>query len=203
MEIFLAIAVIIIAVFLYARYSGKTDNSSRPPGGKLPLTEIANDKIILVDNANYEDIKKALTEFCNQYNKSDHVVLSRLWQLNPGWFAVTFPYDIDFITYCFAVNFLDYPMNVTWNAKVRGWTTTTPGDEWITDKSVNKKVMLYLAEDDKEGDNVFMTTEDNIGFKLGFASARTRKLLDVPKESFRAPRVSVSDLKDQQFEDFK
>ena len=201
----IVIVIVVIVVVVKTRLSGNNiaSNNSRPVNTSPPIEEIANDKIIVVNNVNHEDIRKALTEFCNIYNKKEYAATPRLWQLSTDSFAVTFPYDIDFVTYCFAVNFLKYPMNIKWQAQVRAWATTKTGDEWITDKSVNKQVMLFLASDDKEYDNVLLTTQDNIGYKLGFAGGKETQLLNSPKESFIAPSVPAISLSAKAHEDFR
>jgi len=196
------VAVIVIVIKACVSGSQLGNDPSRPNVEKLKL-EKSNDKIIVVTNADHNDIKKALTEFCNIYNKNDYAAQPRLWQLSANSFAVTFPYDVDFATYCFAVNFLKYPMDIKWNAKVYAWCTTHTEDQWITEKSASKTVMLYLAADDKEYDNVFLTTQDNIGYKLGFAVGHETQLLDAAKETFKTPAVTIESLKDKKFEDFQ
>jgi hypothetical protein len=201
----IVIVIVIIAIVIKTRLSGNSlsSDNSRAINAGLPTQEITNDKIIVVNNVNHEDIRKALTEFCNIYNKKDYAATPRLWQLSTDSFAITFPYDVDFATYCFAVNFLKYPIDIKWQAQVRAWATTKAGDDWITDQSINKKVMLFLAADDKEYDNVFLTTQDNTGYKLGFAGGKATQLLSSPKESFITPSVSVASLSTQTHEDFK
>jgi hypothetical protein len=169
----------------------------------IPTDEKSNDKLIIVTNVKHDKIVKALTEFCNVYNKNDYAAIPRLWTLSENSFAITFPYDIDFETYCFAINYLKYPMNIKWEAQVRAWATTKQGDEWITDKTVNKKVMLFLALDDKEYDNVFLTSQDNIGYKLGFSVRQTKQLLTIPKESYINSKVDISTLTEYKHEDFR
>jgi len=199
------VAIAIVALIINSLIkNGQTEQSSSGGDiGRNPGGEKVNDKIIMVTNVNSDDIKKALTGFCNVYNKGNGAALPRLWQISSNAFAITFPYDIDFATYCFAVNFLKYPMDIKWNAEVRAWATTKPGDDWVADKTLNKKVMLYLAKNDKEYDNVFLTTEDGIGYKLGFASGHEKQLLNSPLEAYIAPSVNVTDLADQKHEDFK
>lgn len=201
----ITLAVIIVAIIIKACTSGNNlaKDNSRPTNANIPTDEKINDKIIVVSNVNHEDISKALTAFCNVYNKNDYAVIPRLWSLSENSFAVTFPYDVDFATYCFAINFLKYPIDIKWQAQVRAWATTKSGDDWITDKSVNKKVMLFLAVDDKEYDNVFLTTQDNIGYKLGFAVGQTKQFLTIPKEHYINPTVDISTLINQKHEDFK
>lgn len=180
-----------------------SDDISRPHPGKKPVTEKKNDKLILVSNVNHDDIKNALIKFCNMYNKDNYAILPRLTQIAPRTFAITFPYDTNFSMFCFIVNFMKYPVDINWNSDVVAWATTKRSDEWITEKSLGKKVMLFLAEDDTEYDNVYLTTRDNIGYKLGFASGKEKQLLVSPKQPFIEPRIDVNNLGDLKFEDIE
>ncbi|CAN5393424.1 hypothetical protein BH11BAC3_BH11BAC3_02860 [soil metagenome] len=86
---------------------------------------------------------------------------------------------------------------------VTGWTTTKIGDNWITEKSANKKVMLFIPIDDTDRDNVFMTTVNNIGFKLGFATVEEKQLLGEPKKKFISPTIDILELANKEHTDFK
>ena len=63
--------------------------------------------------------------------------------------------------------------------------------------------MLFIPSDDTDHDNVFMTTVDNIGFKLGFAMGEEKQLLDGPKKKFSPPTIDILELADKEHEDFK
>ena len=178
-------------------------DTARPSQAALQTITKQNDKLVLVKGVSYSDFKKVLTGFCNMYNKESYQAQPRLTKLSEREFAITFPYDIHFEIYCYFVNYIEYPMELKWTADVTGWTTTKSGDIWITEKSVNKKVMLFIPTDDTEHDNVYMTTSDNIGYILGFAKGEEKKLLETPKKMFVAPRLDISGLADKEFEDFK
>ena len=94
-------------------------------------------------------------------------------------------------------------MEYKWTAEVTGWTTTKSSDTWVTEKSSNKKVMLFISADDTEHDNVYMTTVDNIGYKLGFAIGEEKQLLNTPKKCYVSPGIEPLDLTNKEFEDFK
>ena len=207
MKIFLAIvgALILLWVVSVIMPSGQKSelNTSRPPLSQKPTRLVQNDKIIVVMGVTYVDIKKALTDFCNIYNNKDFAVLPRLTKISDSEFAITFPYDTQFESYAFLVNYLKYPKGITWNANVLAWATAKTSDTWITEKSANKKVMLFLADDDKEYDNVFLTTEDGIGYKLGFALGEEKQLLDTPNKAYVPPTVDINSLTGKTSEDFQ
>jgi len=179
------------------------EDISRPSVDEKPLQEKPNDKLVVVRDADYDNLKKALIEFCNMYNKEKFQAQPRLVKVSDREFAITFPYDIDFEIYCYFVNYIEYPMDIKWQPNIIAWTTTKQTDKWVSDKSVNKKVMLFIADDDNEHDNVFLTTEDNIGFKLGFAVGEEKQPLDSPKKKYISPSVELSVLTDKSTENFQ
>lgn len=199
--ILVSLGIIVFVVKAFTSGNMQAKNASRPALNSKPQTIKENNKFIVVSKVTHDDIKKALVSFCNSYNEDSYQAVLRLSQVNADTFVVTFPYDIDFMTFCFAVNFLDYPTDFKWKADVRAWATTKPGEEWITDKTVNKKVMLFVAKDDKEYDNVFLTTQDNIGCKLGFAGGKETQLLSIPKERYIEPSIKYQDIQQLKFED--
>ena len=174
----------------------------RPSVDNKPTQENPNDKLVVVKGADYETLKKVLVEFCNMYNKETFQAQPRLFKLSDREFAITFPYDINFEIYCYFINYIPNPMDIKWQPSISAWATTKPTDTWITEKSANKKVMLFISDDDTEHDNVFLTTDNNIGYKLGFAVGEEKQLLDSPKKRFTAPTVDINSLKDKQVEDF-
>ncbi len=157
--------------------------------GQLKL----NDKLVVVAGTDSSTLKEALVGFCNMYNEQAVQAQLRVTPLSENEFAITFPSDISFEIYCYLVNYLRYPIDISWTADVTGWATTKNGDEWITEKTVNKKGMFFVPEDDNEHDNVYMTTSDNSGYKLSFGSNKEKELKG-PLRQYQEPPVSISEL---------
>ncbi|MBP6978602.1 MAG: hypothetical protein KBB71_09835 [Lentimicrobiaceae bacterium] len=178
-------------------------DTSRPQENLFPTNKVANDKIVIVKDASENDIKKILQEFCNSYNKETFQAVPRLTKITDKKFAVTFPYDINFEIFCYFINYVNYPMGFDRNFEAIGWTTTKQSDTWITEKSINKNVMLYISDFDKEYDNVFLTTSDNIGYKLGFAMGEEKQLLDRPEKNYVRQPISNNELDEKPYKDFK
>ncbi len=207
---YIILGIIILFAILYFAWT-KLKNQApqpdtdtrRPAENLLPTNKIANDKIVIVDDINENDIKKILQEFCNSYNKEKYQAIPRLTRLSDKKFAVTFPYDISFEIYCYFINYVNYPMGFDRHFKTIGWTTTRPTDTWTTEKSVNKNVMLFVSDFDTEYDNVFLTTSDNIGYKLGFAMGEEKKLLDKPEKNYVKQPIDISEIETKQHLDFK
>ncbi len=199
--------IIIVLIIFWNRLKNqkpKADtDTKRPPESLFPKDKITNDKIAIVEDVNEADIKQILQEFCNSYNKETYQATPRLTKLSEQKFAVTFPYNINFEIYCFLINYINYPIGFDRHFKTIGWLTTKPSDNWITEKSANKNAMLYLSDFDTEYDNVFMTTSDNIGYKLGFATGREKQLLNSPEKSYVKCPINISELETKEYTDFK
>lgn len=178
-------------------------DNKRPHASLFPTKQIVNDKLVIVEDISQNDIKKILQEFCNSYNKETFQAIPRLIKLTDKKFAVTFPYDIKFEIFCYFINYVNYPMGFDRHFKSVGWTTTKASDTWITEKCVNKNVMLYVSNFDNEYDNVFLTTSDSIGYKLGFAMGEEKQLLDRPEKNYVKQPISNSELDGKPFAEFK
>ncbi|MCC2547354.1 hypothetical protein LJY25_12940 [Hymenobacter sp. BT175] len=158
----------------------------------MPAVLTENDKLIIVDGAALSDVSAALARFSSLYNESGVVVRTRLVELSQSRFALVFPYDITFDRLCYLVNYLTYPEGIDWPAKIYGWATIRPADEWFRVVEAGKKAILFVPEDDQDHDNVFLTTEDNRGYKLDFSQDQAQPL-SAPKERFaEAPLVAGS-----------
>lgn len=201
------IAAIAILYFIWAKFKNQKPqpdtDSSRPSTELLLSQEKQNDKLVIVKDISYADLQTILTEFCNKYNKDHYQAQPRLTKITEREFAITFPFDIDFEIFCYFINYVEYPMGFNKSFNAIGWTTTKSNDTWITEKSANKRVMLYIPTDDTEHDNVFMTTADNIGYKLGFAMGEEKQLLDRPEKRYVKQPISNNELDGKTHTDFK
>jgi len=179
-----------------------TFNDNSRPKLLAEKSEIINDRIVIINGANYNDIKKALNQFCNTYNKENYQAIIRLTAISQNDFVLTFPYGIDFTTFCFLINYLYYPNEIFYKADIKGWTTTKSNDEFISPENSHKYVMLYIPSDDKEYDNIYLTTEDNKGYKLGFAVGGL-ETLNIPKENFEKNKYNIADVKNKSSEEIQ
>jgi len=186
--IVLFVGICMLAILLNSCISDKNKRIQiKPKDQKVTHEKIENNKIVYIENVNPEEIKKAIQQFCDSYNQESLKALPLLSLISGNKFVVTFPYDIDFETYCYFVNYLYYPNDIFYKPIIYAWATTKPNDVWMKDDIVNKKVMLYIPNDDKDHDNVYLTTSDNIGYKLGFSLGESSQKLDDPKKRYSEP----------------
>lgn len=198
------ILIFIIKACMPSGQKPKPDTDTAIPSNEhLSKQEEPNEKLVIVDNISKAEIDSILTGFCNMYNKESLQAQPRLYKLTERQFAITFPFDIEFEIYCYFVNYVHYPMGFDKAFSVTAWEATKQANGWITEKTANKKVMLFIPEDDNEHDNVFLTTEDNIGYKLGFAMGEEKQLLQTPKKTYFAPTIDIKKITEKEAQDFQ
>lgn len=207
-EFILGLALLAIILFIFRRKvlpAGVLPNreKEKPPAFSFPETTKENDKLILVKGVTDADIKTVLKSFCKMYNEERDTISLRLITLSENEFAITFPYDIEFDIFCYLVNYLQFPIETKWTAAITGWTTAPAVDDWVTEKTANKRAMLFISPDDTEYDNVYLTTFDNIGYKLGFAKGEENQFLERPKKRYTDPDYEIAELAGKVFIDMR
>ena len=191
------ITVVVIVIFKFGTRSTDSDlkNTLRPDGSIKPTTTIKNDKIVVVTNVKIEYLKTAIEQFCNLSNQDQFMVLPRLMILDSK-FVITFPYDIEFDQFCFFVNYIKYAheliLKPDYKPEIKAWCTTKAGFAWMTNEITNKHVMIYIPDWDEEYDNVYLTTQDNLGFKMGFALGEEHKRLNKPELQFEKANINLN-----------
>jgi hypothetical protein len=162
-----------------------------------------NDKLVLVTNTDHAGIKMLLKQFCGMYTKSAFQVVLRLTETGEREFAISFPVDVEFEVFCYLVNYLQQPTLAITTTQVMGWATTKTGDPWITPLSANKKAMFFILPEETGKDYLFLTTEENTGYKLQLAAGGNEFLLDRAAKLYDPPPLSIETLIGKLSEDFR
>lgn len=137
---------------------------------------IPNNKIILVGNVSIEELKGFAAAFCKQYNEDGLSVKMQLVVTNDGRMVLVFPHDIDFDLFCFAVNYLRYPVsddNV--NPVVIGWGIFFSYQGWLKRFFKGDDLMVFVADDDTQYDEV-VVVESNGKVWLNSFADRSKKI---------------------------
>lgn len=194
MKLFLLAAIIFgIVVWLKLKFANKQNDTSQHQG-RAQLLAKENDKLIVIDNVDCATLTQVLKDFRELYKEAGIAFDWQLRKVSNEQYALTFPSNIDFMHFCFLINFLQYPSDITWHARVVAWATISSADEMFDDFSVSTKAMLFVPSDDTEYDNVCLTTQEGKGYKVDFGSEKARPLL-VPKEQFVPIIIDVEKLK--------
>lgn len=144
------------------------DSSDFLPSKVVKGKKAANDKVIVVCGITKQKLENDLKDLCDAHNGDGGNIYPEVRQTGETEFIITFPYDIDFVSFCYLINFLCYPVSGGDKAEVTGWTKAIAGDSWITKRIAGKQLMLYVPDEDKEYDNVYVTTESGDCYKFGF-----------------------------------
>src|ERR1700750_254632 len=107
MRTFLIICGLIATALIISACNLPTDNGQNNASRPTEVTtapKIDNDKIVVIKGANYNNIKKAIQQFCNMYNQQDYAAIPNLTKINDSLFVITFPHDLSFDMLCFFVN---------------------------------------------------------------------------------------------------
>jgi hypothetical protein len=192
------VAIVLVGLFFFSKSksTGELDNKFNTSVLQKADAKNNNDKIIVIRNVKLDYLKKAIKQFCNNYNQEILRVFPKLILLE-NQFVITFQNDIEFMYFCYFVNYLKYPTGFSkyeFNPYIRAWCKTNNNDAWMTEEIVNKNVMIYIPDSDDEYDNVFLTTEDNLGYKLGFAIGNNHKKLKDPIFEYEKISVNIDEL---------
>jgi hypothetical protein len=204
MEIVFLIIVAVVVIVFYSRISNKLEEKKikqKKAKAIKPVEEQKNDKIVVV-RGTQDNVNKAITEFVKLYNQEKYQALPRLYTVSSEVYIITFPYDISFEIFCYFVNFMHYPLGLDKGLEVIGWTTTPDKDDFVKEEYKNTKGMFFVPNEDEEGDNVYMTTVDGKGHKIGF-SLGDLKPLEYPKKQYQQPQYTFEHVVNHTFKDFE
>ena len=188
-------AIFVLILFSVCIFKSKSknvfENTNRPNVSYKPTQFVENDKIVFIQNENLDDVQKGIQQFCNAYNQEKYIALPRLYIFEKEY-AITFPYNISFMHFCFFVNYMRFSQKPPHKVDVTAWCSINSNDEWTNNDIVNKKVMLFVPEWDEEYDNVYLTTNDNIGYKMGFADGHENEKINKPVLIYFEKNIDLS-----------
>jgi hypothetical protein len=126
------------------------------------------DNFIIIKGGLCNDIKKALQQWIALYAKDlvSNIKLE-LYILGQERYLIVADKRLSNEKFNYLINYLRYPEGIEYNISIEGYATVR--DEKIyPQKLLNKKILVYVSGNDKEYDNVFVTTEDNETYKIDF-----------------------------------
>jgi hypothetical protein len=176
--------------------------SRRPSLENFPAEEVDNDKLILIRNSDFKQLQRAIAQFCDLYNRKSFTAIARLVKISTHEFVIFFPYNVSFDIFCYFSNYLQYPTDWTWNAEVTAWTTTEENNLSIDELGKDCKIMLFIPSDDAEGDNVFLTTSEQMGYKLSFDLHEQWQKLEYPRRKYMPAVFDMKLLENSSYDDF-
>lgn len=206
-SIFLFILVLLAIGFAIRMFvitaSQPNQTGKRPPSYLKPTETVENDRLVHVKGAEEIQVTRAIQEFCNIHNYDQFNAILTLNVLSEEEFVITFPYDVDFETFCVFVNYLHFAEADLDSAEIKGWTTTDSKDALITEEIAGKPVMIYVPEDEDQTDNVHLVTSDDVGYKVSFDDGEETQMLEQPEMHYEEPPVDPRNLEPESSVEFE
>jgi len=135
---------------------------------------------IIIEGGAFTDIKKALKQWIDLYSASiDNECSLLLFKNGIGKHIIQVDNKIDNERFCYLVNYLKYPEDITYNVKVLGYLTVSDTKIFPGIKSGNR-IQIFIPDFDKDYDNVYAVTADNESYKFDFGG-KTRRVETVNK----------------------
>jgi len=134
-----------------------------------------NENLIKIKGGSYDDIKKALQQWIMLYSRDlESNIKFELYKIGQENYLIAADKRLNNEKFNFLINYLRYPEGIKYNISIEGYSTVL--DEKLYPKNLlNKKIIVYVPDNDKEYDNVFVTTEDNETFKIDFGGKVMRQ----------------------------
>ena len=120
---------------------------------------------IVVKNVNEEDLSKAISLFKSSRGYKRDLKIFVDSKLHYYIFPDS---DFTFDQSCDFVNFLTYPFEIEYSAKVEAYCFVENESKWGNVAIVGKRVHLYIQDDDSDHTNVSGVSEDNLNFLISF-----------------------------------
>lgn len=192
-EILIAVILIIIIGLVLLKFSKSNPLTPQANLKALPPEITPNDKIIIIRNITDSQIKTVITNFCTLYNEETYDAVIELHKLGQNNFAITCPYDMDYLIFCFLVNYLYYPNSMKdWQPEVSAWLTL-PEDGG---PGAGRKAELFIPKEDTQHDNIYIRFEGGACYKYSLdANAQDR----IPAEiscAYNPPRIAAGNTGD-------
>lgn len=124
--------------------------------------------IILIKGGEYSKIRQALSQWLSLYcDNLDDDFFFELYAIGNEEYIIKAPNSLDNENFNYLVNYLYYPNDIQYKVNIEGFTTAK-NNRLFPKEYLNKKLLLYIPETDKEGDNVYAVTSDNENIKIDF-----------------------------------
>ena len=129
---------------------------------------MTDSNFIIIEGGAFADIKKVLRQWIDLYSESiDKDCSLELYKNGIGKHVVKVDKRIDNERFCYLLNYLKYPENMTYKVKILGYLTVS--DLKIFPKiNLGSIIQIFIPDFDKDYDNIYAVTSDNETYKFDF-----------------------------------
>jgi len=138
-----------------------------------------NDKLIMVRGWNEDELRKILDDFIEEDRSGSPPYKIDIHKRYEELYGLTFPQDVHPTVFGFLVNYLAYPNNFELSGRsiiVAGKTTLNSDFDGIPRTLVGEKAIVYVPENDKDYDVVYLQTETGDTLAISFSEDVWRKV---------------------------
>jgi len=131
-----------------------------------------NDKVIMVRGWNEDELRNILDDFIEADRSGSSPVDVEISKRAEDVYSLTFPQDFHPSRFSFLVNYLAYPSNFDLSERevlVAGETTLNSDFEGIPQSLLGKKAIIYVPENDRDYDGVYLQTETDDNLAISFS----------------------------------
>ena len=122
------------------------------------------EKYIIINNCSKKELKTILNDWLDLYASDlKSSMYFGISEVSPDVFIIKVDKDLDDEIFFYLVNYCSYPESFQKTYEVEGHACLTKPDVLL-----NKNVYVFINENDPEGDNVWITTEENETYKYDF-----------------------------------
>ena len=176
------IPVAMIALPLVLVLIAKPVKADVPQTDLSPFTpDLENDKAILVQGWNEEDLRDILADFVEEDLSAFAAFRIEIRKRLENSFALTFPEDIHPAEFISLISYLAYPVNFSPAGRsivVAGMATLNSDFDGLSKSLEGKKALLYLPENDENYDVVYLQTESGVSLAKSFNEGAWRLVKD-------------------------
>ena len=131
-----------------------------------------NDKVIRVRGWSANELREILNDFIEADRSGSSPVDVEISKRAEDVYSLTFPQDFHPSRFSFLVNYLAYPSNFDLSERevvVAGETTLNSDFEGIPQRLLGKKAIIYVPENDRDYDGVYLQTETDDNLAISFS----------------------------------
>jgi hypothetical protein len=145
-----------------------------------------SDNLIIIKGGLYADIKKALRQWIEFYSRDlDTNIKFEFFKVENDNYIIQVDKRVKNEKFNFLVNYLCYPEGIKYKIKIEAYTTAFDS-KLYPQNILNKRLLIFIHDNDQEFDNVFAVTEDNEVYKIDFGGKVSKT---TESKAFKLPDI--------------
>ena len=173
MKVILVVAFVAVLLFVVQR-TLSVRAAGRPPRRAIEVTHGhiqggRSDELVVITGLDFATVKKIVADFASLYSDRETFPEFEVQQTDNDGAIISFSADMEFEIFCFFVNYVQYPKGESTTQTVRGWSSLTGSNTFLTPDLGSKTGMFFLSPNDRDYDRVWFVTDENVDYMIGFA----------------------------------